>query len=52
MKLSTLNAGTLIMMQQVRLMMFSLNMVDSTSVITLLKTIEGSTRQYRSHMLY
>ena len=26
--LSTLNAGILIMMQQVRLMMFSLNMVD------------------------
>ena len=34
--LSTLNAGILIMMQQVRLTMFSLNMVDySTSFLSL-----------------
>ena len=36
--LSTLNAGILIMMQQVRLMMFSLNMVDySMSFLSLTK---------------
>ena len=34
--LSTLNAGILIMMQQLRLMMFSLNMVDySMSLLSL-----------------
>ena len=36
--LSTLNAGILIMMQQVRLMMFSLNMVDYSMFFLLLST--------------
>ena len=36
--LSTLNAGILIMMQQVRLIMFSLNMVDYSMSFLLLST--------------
>ena len=36
--LSTLNAGILIMMQQVRLRMFSLNMVDYSMSFLLLST--------------
>ena len=36
--LSTRNAGILIMMQQVRLMMFSLNMVDYSMSFLLLST--------------
>ena len=36
--LSTLNTGILIMMQQVRLMMFSLNMVDYSMSFFLLST--------------
>ena len=36
--LSTLNAGILIMMQKVRLMMFSLNMVDYSMSFLLLST--------------
>ena len=36
--LSTLNAGILIMMQQVRLTMFSLNMVDYSMSFLLLST--------------
>ena len=36
--LSTLNAGILMMMQQVRLMMFSLNMVDYSMSFLLLST--------------
>ena len=36
--LSTLNAGILIMMQQERLMMFSLNMVDYSMSFRLLAT--------------
>ena len=37
-KLSTLNAGILIMMHQVRLMMFSLNMVDYSMSFLLLSS--------------
>ena len=54
--LSTLNAGILIMMQQVRLMMFSLNMVDYSTPFLLLSTqdffLAGQVRETTLNLSY